>query len=452
MQNLTLLELNTMVQRVIEQSMPRQYWVEAELAEVNERRGHLYLDLVQKGTGRYAATPVARASARCWASTWMPVRMHFERVTGQQLSVGMKVLLQVYPQFHPAYGFSWIVTDIDPTFTLGDMARRRMEIIQQLKDEGVFDLQKELQLPMFCQRIAVISSATAAGYGDFCNQLTNNDYGFQFHAELFPAIMQGDQVESSVINALNQIYERLTLPPWGDERGAGDCEGGLPFDCVVIIRGGGATVDMSGFDTLDLAENVANFPIPIITGIGHDRDECILDMVSHTRVKTPTAAAAFLIDHLAEVYDELTELTDRMGHAVRRRLETERVRLAGLSTRMPMLFSLVKTRESSRLERLMQRCASAMSAQLSRENHHLEMLSQRLPTAATKTLVEQNHRIEMLAQRTASLDPKLVLRRGYSMTLSGGRVVTSADQLMDGEMIETKLANGQIISKVWKRQ
>lgn len=444
MQNLTLLELNTMVQRVIEQSMPRQYWVEAELAEVNERRGHLYLDLVQKGTGRYAATPVARASARCWASTWMPVRMHFERVTGQQLSVGMKVLLQVYPQFHPAYGFSWIVTDIDPTFTLGDMARRRMEIIQQLKDEGVFDLQKELQLPMFCQRIAVISSATAAGYGDFCNQLTNNDYGFQFHAELFPAIMQGDQVESSVINALNQIYERLSSPPGGT--------GGGLFDCVVIIRGGGATVDMSGFDTLDLAENVANFPIPIITGIGHDRDECILDMVSHTRVKTPTAAAAFLIDHLAEVYDELTELTDRMGHAVRRRLETERVRLAGLSTRMPMLFSLVKTRESSRLERLMQRCASAMSAQLSRENHHLEMLSQRLPTAATKILVEQNHRIEMLAQRTASLDPKLVLRRGYSMTLSGGRVVTSADQLMDGEMIETLLANGQIISKVWKRQ
>lgn len=422
MQNLTLLELNTMVQSAIEQSMPRQYWVEAELAEANERRGHLFLDLVQKGTGRNAATPVARASAKCWASTWTPIKMHFERVTGQQLSVGMKVLLQVYPQFHPAFGFSWIVTDIDPTFTLGDMARRRMEIIQQLKDEGVFDLQKELQLPMFCQRIAVISSETAAGYGDFCNQLTNNDYGFRFHTELFPAIMQGDQVESSVIKALNQIYDRLSSPPGGT--------GGGLFDCVVIIRGGGATVDMSGFDTLELAENVANFPIPVITGIGHDRDECILDMVSHTRVKTPTAAAAFLIDHLAEVFDEITELTDRMGHAVRRRLETERVRLASISTRIPVLFSLVSTRETSRLDRLMQRCE----------------------TATCRLLDARRHRLEMLSQRTASLDPQLVLKRGYSMTLSGGRVVTSADQLMDGEMIETKLANGQIISKVWKKQ
>lgn len=421
MRHLTLLELNTMVQSVIEQTMRQQYWVEAELAEVNERRGHLFLDLVQKGTGRNAATPVARASAKCWASSWMPIRMHFERVTGQSLSVGMKVLLLVYPQFHPAYGFSLIVTDIDPTFTLGDMARRRMEIIQQLKDEGVFDLQKELRLPMFCQRIAVISSATAAGYGDFCNQLADNPYGFKVHAELFPAIMQGDQVESSIINALNQIYERLSSPLGGNEGG---------FDCIVIIRGGGATVDMSGFDTLDLAENVANFPIPIITGIGHDRDECILDMVSHTRVKTPTAAAAFIIDHLAEVYDEIMQLTDRMGHAVRRRLETERIRLTSFSTRMPVLFSLVKTRETSRLDRLMQRCE----------------------TASRRTIDSQRHRIELLSQRTASLDPQLVLRRGYSMTLSGGRVVTSADQLMDGEMIETKLANGQIISKVWKKQ
>lgn len=445
MQHLTLLELNTMVQSVIEQTMRREYWVEAELTEANERRGHLYLDLIQKGTGRNAATPIARASARCWASTWSVVRNHFERVTGQQLAAGMKVLLKVYPQFHPAYGFSWIVTDIDPTFTLGDMARRRMEIIQQLKDEGVFDLQKELQLPMFCQRIAVISSETAAGYGDFCNQLTNNDYGFKFHAELFPAIMQGEQVESSVINALNRIYERISSPPGGNE-------GGSSFDCVVIIRGGGATVDMSGFDTLDLAENVANFPIPIITGIGHDRDECILDMVSHTRVKTPTAAAAFLIDHLAEVYDELTELTDRMGHAVRRRLETERVRLAGLSTRMPMLFSLVKTKETSRLERLMQRCETAANRTIEHEQHRQAMLNQRIAPAIQRLLDARRHRLEILSQRTASLDPKLVLRRGYSMTLSGGKVVTSADQLMDGEMIETLLANGQIISKVWKIQ
>lgn len=445
MQHLSLLELNTIVQDVIDQTMRQQYWVEAELAEVAERRGHLFLDLVQKGAGMKAATPVARASAKCWASTWMPVRQHFESVTGQRLSVGMKVLLKVYPQFHPAYGFSWIVTDIDPTFTLGDMARRRMEIIQQLKDEGVFDLQKELQLPMFCQRIAVISSPTAAGYGDFCNQLTNNDYGFKFHAELFPAIMQGEQVESSVINALNRVYERISSPLKG-------IEGISSFDCVVIIRGGGATVDMSGFDTLELAENVANFPIPVITGIGHDRDECILDMISHTRVKTPTAAAAFLVNHLAEVYEEVTELTDRMGHAVRRRLETERVRLAGISTRMPVLFSLVKVRETSRLERLAQRCETAAVSALGDENHHIQMLSQRILMTVGNILMEQKHRLEILSQRVTSLDPQLILQRGYSMTMSGGRVVTDESQLIDGEMIETRLANGTIISKVWKKQ
>lgn len=440
MQHLSLLELNTLVQDAIEHTLRQQYWVEAELAEANERRGHLYLDLVQKGVGMKAATPVARASAKCWASTWFQVREHFERVTGQRLSAGMKVLLRVYAQFHPAYGFSWIVTDIDPTFTLGDMARRRLEIIQQLKDEGVFDLQKELTLPMFCQRIAVISSATAAGYGDFSKQLSDNEYGFVFHTELFPAIMQGEQVEASVISALDAVYARLTSP---EEDG---------FDCVVIIRGGGGTVDMSGFDTLALAENVANFPIPIITGIGHDRDECILDMVSHIRVKTPTAAAALLIDNLVEVYNTIAELTDRMGFAVRRQLETERVRLAGISTRIPVLFSLVSTRETSRLDRLMQRCETATRRKIEHEQHRQEMLSQRIAPAIQRILDVRRHRLEILSQRASSLDPQLVLKRGYSMTLSGGHVVMDAAELIDGEMIETRLANGKIISRVWKKQ
>lgn len=439
MQHLSLLELNTLVQDAIEHTLRQQYWVEAELAEANERRGHLYLDLVQKGVGMKAATPVARASAKCWASTWFQVREHFERVTGQRLSAGMKVLLRVYAQFHPAYGFSWIVTDIDPTFTLGDMARRRLEIIQQLKDEGVFDLQKELTLPMFCQRIAVISSATAAGYGDFSKQLSDNEYGFVFHTELFPAIMQGEQVEASVISALDAVYARLTSP---EEDG---------FDCVVIIRGGGGTVDMSGFDTLALAENVANFPIPIITGIGHDRDECILDMVSHIRVKTPTAAAALLIDNLVEVYNTIAELTDRMGFAVRRQLETERVRLAGISTRIPVLFSLVSTRETSRLDRLMQRCETATRRKIEHEQHRQEMLSQRIAPAIQRMLDVRRHRLEILSQRASSLDPQLVLKRGYSMTLSGGKVVMDADKLIDGEIIETRLANGKIISRVWKK-
>ena len=293
---LTLYELNSLVREVIECEMPNEYWVEAELSECKESKGHCYMELIEKDEKN--ATPIAKASARCWASKWMLIRPYFERTTGQQLHAGMKVLLKVYAQFHEAYGFSWIVTDIDPTYTLGDMARKRQEIIRQLKEEGVFDLQKELRLPLFCQRIAVISSETAAGYGDFCNQLFDNPYGFKFETQLFPAIMQGEGVEQSIIAALGKIFSEYS--EYSDDSDS-------PFDCVVIIRGGGATSDMSGFDTLALAENVANFPLPIITGIGHERDESILDMVSHTRVKTPTAAATFLIDHLKTVMDSLND-------------------------------------------------------------------------------------------------------------------------------------------------
>ena len=221
--HITLFELNRLVREAIEDALPMEYWVEAELSECRESRGHCYMELIQKD--EQTATPIAKASAKCWANKWLTIRPYFERTTGQQLHAGMKVLLQVYPQFHEAYGFSWIVTDIDPTYTLGDMARKRQEIIQKLKAEGVFDLQKELQLPVFCQRIAVISSQTAAGYGDFCNQLADNPYGFKFETQLFPAIMQGEGIEQSIISALEQIYE-------------------MPFDCVVIIRGGGATSDI----------------------------------------------------------------------------------------------------------------------------------------------------------------------------------------------------------------
>jgi len=429
MNHCSLYELNSLVQEVIQHSMRQQYWVEAELADVYERRGHLYLDLIEKDDA--SNTPIARAAARCWANVWMSLRLHFERVTGQSLKSGMKVLLCVYPQFHQAYGFSWIVTDIDPTFTLGDMARRRQEIIKQLKDEGVFDLQKELRLPMFCQHIAVISSETAAGYGDFCNQLADNEYGFTFNTQLFPAIMQGENVEKSIIAALNRINKEAEK-----------------WDCVVIIRGGGATTDMSGFDTLSLAENVANFPLPIITGIGHDRDECILDMISHTRVKTPTAAAAFLISHLAEVWDELEDVGHRISQCVQHRLDTERIHLTSLSTRLPILFSLVKTREGNRLDSLMQRLTAGMQQQVQQEKHRLELTSQRIPSALTRTIDTRRHHLDLLAQRTASLDPQLILNRGYSMTMSAGQVITDASQLMDGEIIETRLAKGKVYSVI----
>lgn len=429
MDRLTLYELNSLVKETIELTFTQQFWVEAELADATERRGHLYLDLVQKD--EHSATPIARASARCWASVWASVRPRFERTTRQRLTAGMKVLLRVYPQFHQAYGFSWIVTDIDPTYTLGDMQRQRQEIIDRLKRDGVFDMQRELTLPMFCQRIAVISSATAAGFGDFCNHLQHNDYGFHFAVELFPAIMQGEQVEPTVISALDSINSRID-----------------DFDCVVIIRGGGATVDMSGFNTLLLAENVANFPLPIITGIGHDRDESIIDMISFMQVKTPTAAAAFLIERLLNVSERITAATSSITRCVQEKLEYELIRLTALSTRIPILFSLTKTRQLSIIDSLTQRMTAAVQQDIRQRQHQLQIAAQRLAPATQRTMQQEQHRLQMLTQRTAALDPAAILRRGFSMTLCNGRFVTDASQMKNGDIMETRLANGTVLSRV----
>lgn len=428
---LSLYELNSLVREVIESELSREYWVEAELSEARESRGHCYMELVQKEEG--TNTPIARASAKCWRTQWMMIQPHFERITGQRIHAGLKVRLKVYAQFHEAFGFSWIVTDIDPTFTLGDLARRRQEIITQLKQEGVFDLQKELELPLFCINIAVISSESAAGYGDFCNQLA--DSGFAFHTQLFPAVMQGEQVEESIIQALERIFQM-------------QAEDVAQFDSVVIIRGGGATADMSGFDTLALAENVAQFPIPIITGIGHDRDECVLDMVSHLRVKTPTAAAAFLIDHAQQVLDRIEDAEQRIVHASQTQISNLKSQISNLASRIPTLFSLVKTREEAHTQQLLQRMGKACDNLLIRSDARLAVLNTQLSTLSSQLINAHRHRLDLLQQRTASLDPQLILNRGYSLTTYNGKAVRNAQLLKSGDEIETRLSEGIIKSVV----
>ena len=433
---ITLYELNSLLREVIECEMPNEYWVEAELSECRESRGHCYMELIQKD--EHNATPIARASAKCWASKWMIVRPYFERTTGQLLHAGMKVLLKVYAQFHEAYGFSWIVTDIDPTYTLGDMARKRQEIIRQLKEEGVFDLQKELQLPLFCQRIAVISSETAAGYGDFCNQLAANPYGFLFHTRLFPAIMQGESTEQSIIDALGRIFSEYSSCSAQE----------TPFDCVVIIRGGGATSDMSGFDTLALAENVANFPIPIITGIGHDRDESILDMVSHTQVKTPTAAATLLIEHLKAVLDAINDAQDRLARYSANKLSTLHSQLSVITSSLPHIFTAVKLRQQSRLDALNSRLASHTHQKIVTCQSSILNLENRLPILLDRRLAAEKHRILLIEEKARSFDPALLLKRGYSITFKDGKAVRQATALRPGDEIETHLADGIIHSTV----
>ena len=410
----TLRQLNLLVREAIETELPDEYWVEAELSECRENSGHCYMELIEKD--ERTNTPIARASAKCWRQTWQMAKPYFERTTGQQLRAGMKVLLKVYAQFHEAYGFSWIVSDIDPTYTLGDMARKRQEIIRQLKEEGVFDLQRELHIPTFAKRIAVISAQNAAGYGDFCRQLEDNDYGFRFEVTLFPAIMQGEQVESSIIAALNAIYE-ATVPD-GSPSG--------PYDCVVIIRGGGATADLSGFDTLALAENVAQFPLPVITGIGHDRDESILDMVANTKVKTPTAAAALLIDNLRQVLDRINSAQQHLTTAISTKLSTLNVQLSTLQALIPTLA--LRT--------------------IGDQRHRIEMQESRLPVAIERRLTSQKHLLESLSLKLQGFDPQLLLSRGYSITLHNGRAVRNPKQLKAGDEIETKVEHGTIRSVV----
>ena len=404
----TLLELNRMVRETIERQMDGKYWVEAELSDLHDRN-HCYMELVENDP--FGPTPLAKARAVCWANRWTALRSKFERQTQQQLRPGIKVRMMVTPTFHEAYGFAYQVSDIDPDYTLGDIVRKRMEIIRQLKEAGIFDLQCELVLPRFAQRIAVISSAQAAGYGDFCHQIDDNNYGLSFSHELFAATMQGEQVEQSVIAALDRINARI------DE-----------FDVVVIIRGGGATTDMSGFDTLALAENVANFPLPIITGIGHDRDECILDMVSYMRVKTPTAAAAFLIDHLSEVYTALLSARERISRIAERHLAYEKMRLKQLADRIPTLFALTRERQTKRID----------------------ALAHRLDSAATQRLERERHRLQLVAQRAQAQDPIHILRRGYSITLHNGHALRSGDELADGDIIETRLEQGTLKSEIRK--
>mgnify|MGYP000250957668 FL=1 len=405
---LSLYELNALVRRSLEQCLPDEYWIQAELSDVRSNTtGHCYLEFVQKDPR--SNNLVAKARGMIWNNIYRLLKPYFEETTGQLFTSGIKVLVKVTVQFHELYGYSLTVLDIDPAYTLGDMARRRREILLQLEEEGVLTLNKELEIPVLPQRIAVVSSATAAGYGDFCHQLQHNSGGFFFYTELFPALMQGNQVEESVLAALDRINARIN-----------------EFDVVVIIRGGGATSDLSGFDTYLLAAACAQFPLPVITGIGHERDDTVLDSVAHTRVKTPTAAAELLIDRMEEAADRLGALAEELHTRVFYRLEQERRRLALLQARIP----------------------SQVMRKLSESRIKLQMAKSNLSHAAETLLARQHHRLELLQNRIADASPQKLLKRGYSITLKDGKAVKSAACLQPGDELITRLYEGEVKSRV----
>jgi len=388
--------------------MPDEYWIHAELSDVRTNAtGHCYLEFIQKDPRNNNL--LAKARGAIWSNVYRMLRPYFEEETGQSFVSGIKVLVKVMIEFHELYGYSLIVTDIDPTYTLGDMARRRREILQQLEEEGVLTLNKELEFPLLPQRIAVISSSTAAGYGDFSDQLKNNPYGFYFHTRLFPAIMQGEKVELTIIDALDKIYAERDN-----------------WDAVVIIRGGGATSDLSGFDTYMLAANCAQFPLPIITGIGHERDDTVIDSVSHTRVKTPTAAAEFLINHLRITAETLEGYASFIASSVSSRMNAEKTRLQNLAEKLPVLVNMRKLHEQ----------------------YHLSALQERLKTSVINRLTRENHRLELLQQHVKMASPEQILKRGYSITLKNGKAVTQASLLNTGDELVTRFWKGEVVSEV----
>lgn len=408
MEALSLYELNALVRQTLEREVAATYWVQAELSDVRvNASGHCYVEFVQKSPRGNAL--VAKARGTIWANVFQMLKPYFEEATGQTFAPGIKVLVCVSVSFHELYGYSLMVHDIDPAYTLGDLAQRRREILRQLEEEGVLSLNKELSMPLLPQRVAVISSPTAAGYGDFRHQLEHNPRGYYFTMELFPAVMQGDAVEETVLDALDRINARLA-----------------EFDVVVIIRGGGATSDLSGFDTYMLAAACAQFPLPIITGIGHERDDTVLDSVAHTRVKTPTAAAEHLIARMDEAADRLYTLAARLQQAVR--------------------GSLVQ--EHRRIDQLRRRIPAVAYRSLSQSRLALATMHKDIRQAVGTLLDRRRHRLELLSQRIADASPEKLLARGYSLTLKDGRAVRDASALQPGDVLETRLHHGTVHSVV----
>ncbi len=405
-ESLSLYELNRMVALTIAENFGTPLWVTAEIASLNvASNGHCYLELIEKNPK--SGTTTARAKAMVWANRWWLVRETFEKGTSQALQAGMKVMVQIMVNMHEAYGYSLVIQNIEPNYTLGEMQRKRMEIIQRLTDEGMIDMNREVPMPRPIQRIAIVSANTAAGYGDFCHQLANNEFGLKFYTHLFPAQMQGEQTESSVIEALNKIYEHQDL-----------------FDVAVIIRGGGSVVDLNSFDSYELAVNIANFPLPVIVGIGHERDNTVLDAVAHLSVKTPTAAAAFLIERMADELSTIEDLQARLLDSSQGRIE----------------------REQNRLERF-NNVIQGTHIWLGQQLNRLTLIQERIGMLLHNRIETEKQKMDF-AQRTIQMaQPDNILSRGFSITRLNGKAVRDASTVKAGDIIETQTAHGSFLSE-----
>lgn len=477
-QQLSLFELQRQVKGSLDDTFSMPVWVKAEISEMTvNRSGHCYLDLVETEQG--TDNVIARCRATIWSYTFRMLRPYFETTSGQTFGEGLKVLLQAKIEYHEVYGLSLNIRDIDPVYTLGDLARQRREIIRRLQEDGVFEMNKDLELPLVPQRLAVISSPTAAGLQDFLDQLHNNPHKFVFYTKLFSSVMQGSEAPRSIMSALDQIYEYEDL-----------------FDAVVIIRGGGAQLDLVCFDQYELAFTVAQFPLPVITGIGHDKDDTVIDLVAHTRMKTPTAVAEFLISGALQFSQELKELEKHFMELITDQLDDHKNRLSDSADQLNLLVkqmivsqqnrlniagiqlanyteSFLKVQQSE-LKQFMADAKNQTSRFVTRHNHLLDRSANKLnfifreqvlknknllnqfqhliKIRSLETIRAERKNLYLIQEKLRLVDPQNILKRGYSITMINGKIVKTVSLIKEGDLLETRLSDGTIESTVGNKK
>jgi len=429
-QGMTLSEFNARIEGHLNGHADVQnQWVIAECSDMRlNRSGHCYTELIEKDD---QGTTIARIGAAIWASTYRKLYEKFLNSTGQVLVTGMKVLVNVSASFHRLYGIKVVINDIDPSYTMGDMVRQRQEILKRLAANDLLDRNKQLPWPEVPQRIAIVSAAGAAGYGDFMNQIQGNSYGLQFYTCLFQAVMQGAQTVPTVVAALDRIKRHMDH-----------------FDCVVIIRGGGATSELNSFDNYDLASCVATFPLPVIVGIGHERDETVLDYVAAVRVKTPTAAAEWLIQRGTNALARLDELQDAVVTAVRETVSQAREHLAYFASMIPATARRIIDTNRVRLDNYASGIPFAATGLIATQRTRLDRAGERIGECVMRTLQREQQRLQALDDKATLLSPLNTLRRGYALVRTGDQCVTSATQLRPGDNITIHFATGTTTATV----
>lgn len=425
---LTLSRFNSLVASLVQVDATSDVWVTAEISDFNVRGGHCYLELVEKDD---RAATVARARAIIWANNFYRIRASFERETGQALQAGIKILALVSASFHPAYGYSLLISDINPQFTVGQMVLQRRLIIERLTAEGVIDMNRDLPWPVPANRIAVISAPGAAGYGDFLSQLLGGGRGMRFYVDFFPAVMQGQRAPSSIIAALDLISQDIGR-----------------YDCVVLIRGGGATDDLACFEDYELAANIAQFPVPVIIGIGHERDITLLDYVANMRVKTPTAAAEWLLMRQENLLSELNHLSESIVTAAAAAVMGSRVFIDRIAALLPSASRNAVDRSRETLTRFTLGLTSGINRRLKPEFTQLDIMAEKLKSASTVTVSRRRAQIDSIDSLVIALSPEAVLKRGYTITRRGAMSLKTAQSVKPGDIIETVFFDGRAISKV----